>query len=81
MTPKNIRLVAHALLGGSIGLLTSIIFCLIYIFQDFSQPVPDFVRLKSAVISTAIILGVIIAIIKRKEIVSLLAEFASDGKS
>jgi integral membrane sensor domain MASE1 len=64
----TVRLIAHGLLGAAFGLLTTVIFCLIYLFQTFDMPVSESLRFKSALFLTAIILLVIFLIWFRKDI-------------
>ena len=64
----TIRLIAHGILGAAIGLLTTGIFCLIYLFQKFDMPVSESLRVRSALLLTVIILLVVFLIWFRKDI-------------
>jgi len=70
----TLHLALHAMLGGALGFFWSIIFLLIYYGQQFSIPVSDAVRMKSAFLVATSILIVIVLIFYRKPILDRLRE-------
>lgn len=68
------RKVAFMVLGGLLGVLFSFIFWLIYLAQEFSLPVSDSLRMRSAFIITVLIFLFTLIIWFRKEIYARLKE-------
>lgn len=68
------RNVAFVILGSLLGALFSFIFLLIYLAQEFSLPVSDSLRMRSALIITALIFLFTLIIWFRKEIYARLKE-------
>lgn len=64
------RLFMHALLGGTLGFIASIIFLLVYYGQQFTVPVSDSIRFQSAFWFTFWVFLVVLGIIFRKDIIS-----------
>jgi len=58
-----------ALFGAAFGMLWSVIFLLMYYGQQFSIPVSDAVRMRSAFIIATLIIIVVVALCYRKQIV------------
>lgn len=69
----------HALLGAVLGFITSVIFLAFYYGTVFDTPVSDALRLKSAIISTAIVVVITLAIIYRRTILNTLRVAFSEG--
>jgi len=63
-----------AIFGSVLGLLYGVIFIIIYLFQEFSLPVSNSLRLRSALLITALIYLVVIIVWFRKEIYSRLKD-------
>ena len=69
---QTVRLIAHALLGAALGLFTAGVFWMIYLFQEFDMPVPQSLRLRSALLITVIILLIVGIVMIRKRIYATL---------
>jgi hypothetical protein len=61
-----------ALFGAAFGMLWSVIFLLMYYGQQFSIPVSDAVRMRSAFIIATLVIVVVVALCYRKQIVAAL---------
>jgi len=78
---QSVRLILHALLGGFIGVMASVIFLAIYYFQEFDTiagpgiiyDIPG-LRFKSALLGTILILIVVWGISYRKWIVQMIRD-------
>ena len=72
------RLIAHAILGGAMGIFTSVVFLIIYTYQQFDMiNVPahvsvDTLRFNSALAMTVFILLVILIVSFRRGIIRYL---------
>ena len=70
-----------AIFGAVFGILASIIFLLVYYGQRFGMPVPDSMRMKSALVITIVICMAIVVIYFRNTILDKLRvpdEFTED---
>jgi hypothetical protein len=59
---NNLRLIAHAMLGGIIGFFSSCIFLMLYYFTQYSEHISESLRFKNAFWSTVWILIVCIGV-------------------
>jgi hypothetical protein len=57
-----------ALLGGTAGFSSSVIFWLVYFFQTFGVPVSQFVRFESAFLITDFIIVAVLVVFYRRTI-------------
>lgn len=67
-----------AAFGATFGIIAAIIFLLVYYGQQFSVPVPDTVRMRSALAVTIAICLATVAIYFRNEILGMFREPASE---
>jgi hypothetical protein len=76
----NTNLFIHALFGSCLGLLTSIIFLVLYYGTHYDIPVPDSIRFRGAFWATVIIVFVVWVIFFYKDILAYLNKaFGSDN--
>ena len=61
-----------ALFGGAFGFLWSVIFLLMYYGQQFSIPVSDAVRMRSAFIIATVVIVAVVALCYRSRIIAAL---------
>jgi hypothetical protein len=68
---QNMRYFFFALLGGTAGFTSSIVFWFVYFFQTFSAPVSQLVRVESALLITIFIIAVVVAVFYFRTIIAI----------
>lgn len=67
-----------AMFGAALGVIAACIFLMIYYGMEYTEYVPDSVRIKTAAISTMFIIAATIVIYFRSEVVAFLSGIFGD---
>ena len=75
--PTPSRNFAFGFLGSAMGLIWSIVFLALYYGQEFSTPVPDEFRIKSAALITTVFFVIILIVVFHRSILTTLNDIFS----